>query len=715
MARKAPFSTLRGLNPVDRTWGPVSAAWQPFVPKGGTSESSATTTGGLSTRPSSLPASAFDPCHSADLWPDASTFEQLWPAGSGAFGKYSGGSWLPYTENRLAIIPEWANEFSADEATVVQVSMSLLANNLMFLGRGNAINLPPGTPGSGLAQLFTILVNTLGAAFPAETAQLLTGVAAALNAACDRITGTFPSYYTAPSDYFADGQPSDPGQQIRSVSRAGDLDPSGAFGYIGPIVIGKASGSNSWAKLVWAEDPSNTTPLQDFIGGPTAPDAYVYPLNWPYAVSNGFANPAAGLLTDGFKLDSDTRKTLTKISSALSSGGLLAEEVNSLLPLTALFGPWGIFLGIFLAEDTAQIASFVRDAGESGIAANDALANLVRAATGFLASNEPIARTYSAMRAAYATLSVVIVDVMNVIIRRFGGTALSPPAAWPAWPTTNALTGLTELEMAALSATLRTTFLGQVAPSLSGDALVVGMLEDAENPVLRPCLPIIHLQPCAVDFRFSFFEEHKADPSRPTREFAAVLETASLLLEQCLVIDDAVLAVSGQLLNGGGLLSAVVSSKILADGTNTDTLRCLDEATGGITLQRLVRILWKIDVLDTLMPIVTKNTPSGVECVEAVLCSIATEEKRRDIDSVIGPKRANVVFPMLDDLTARIDDAVVSARVFRYRYFVRGLLFRLLADPDGFCVAWCNLTCEERATVQRFFSDQNACCVCQNV
>ncbi len=596
---------------------------------------------------------------------DGNCYGNPWPYGdhilTGMFPESYGGlgmlgyNWQEYWPADHEVMAGWADELESEDIAKIGAATALLHDNRELI---EGLESLAGLLGSGtLASLADTFKN-----------------------AASRVRGDYP--------------------QTASTLDPGDVDST--FGYMGATIIARRSTDNPLYKMLWHEDADATmSEIRKFVGKPDEPAAFTYPLNWTYAGNHGLSEPVAETDTtaawDGFALPDDIKKKLSKIGGTVNVDGWWAETglTAGVWAGGALLGhPTFYTFGAFFYSQWDDLGDALTEASTAEFA-NDSAASVLRGIARFWdTSGNPVATIVSAVLA--------IVEAIFTALHFFISSVKVPPGLH--WPTKNLLTLLTAEEMLGLYTTMQTASIGRSVWSILHEDDKLGgfgldMLSGADTDAR--CLPIVHLNPCMLDFDYTSFEQGAA-PLRPTREFVHVLDLASVILEQYYCMDDAIMAVSDLIVNPAGLISYFVN----ADGTE---FSCFADMLQGVSLARWFGILWRLQTSDAYFT----RMKGDRECLYPAFCWLDTAAKRARIDAVVGPLRTDTSVT-LDGTQAFFDPVVVGAGVFPDRYFVGGLLFRLFTGAGGICDTWECFTCEERSSVRNFFIDQKVHCACES-
>lgn len=414
----------------------------------------------------------------------------------------------------------------------------------------------------------------------------------------------------------------------------------------------KNSGDSPWYKLVWGEDSAVSNLCSALTQVDDPPDSFVFPLNWPDAMSL-FLGGEERQLT----LPDDAREKIEKIAAKLAetiaSGDSAIEalsdttdRISKILAMVAgLFAVGGAPLSTGLLLAVMGLISLGTDKIEDvWDAVRDILAlletNLKNSAS---ASTSPFVNDAAArLLLAWAWIPQLFDDLPSPLNSAVGEDDFA------------AMFGLTLEEARLIWLQLHT----ELPTEMVGNELPDWYLEDVTEDWKELRKPLIHLDPDLFDYLFQDYANTDSDggddtgswdedavpvdlkiwleKASPTMQFARTLELASVLLEQLLNQECGWLALSRMAL-GEGLIGQIARAAMV-EGDVT----ALSRIHGGVPLSRLFRFLWRQVMVDSYIGewVAAGNSP---DCLYEIFCWMQTEEQRATLDEVLGaPEVTNI-------------------------------------------------------------------------
>ncbi len=436
---------------------------------------------------------------------------------------------------------------------------------------------------------------------------------------------------------------------------------AGTDGYLGEIPVARLDRQHPWFRFALDKEAGVTEIPRLLYGVRETPDAFVWPLNWEVARSQGLA-------AFGFSLPEEFRERLegyqTSVATSTNSWppgltGVLGSLVAFPVPLGFAAG----FYGNQLVTQLGKLSSHLDDALDPDWTANDALAELIEGFEEFMRLDEDnlLALDWNWVVGAAEKIEIALEDLR----------APSLSLDLPPWPDTNLFTGQGQFETHVLGKTLRHYIIGQSIPSYTywtsgkeSEVTSTGATTTADQYSVHvtfdtvPVVPIVYLDQRWWAFPFAGMSgrsdrepilelwpnvEDQAlqwwDRTAAIREFGMVVDLAAMLLEQLLAMDDAALALSGRMLDAR---SPLVN---LAGGTEkmgstlggvVGDLECWSELLDGRSLPRLVSLLWRQGVVDAFITEARTQYGTDPECVYACFPWMQNAADRQVLDHAFG-------------------------------------------------------------------------------
>jgi hypothetical protein len=355
---------------------------------------------------------------------------------------------------------------------------------------------------------------------------------------------------------------------------------------------------------------SDSSTLGSIVGLTAPPDAFALPLAWGEAVHSGLGKDVLAELPDDTKRSlnkwaDDLEKALGKGADTIAWGSVVAALTGTLLgspALGAILGVLGAELSV-LEHSLAGWPAALRSAADDNAHLNDSAYHLLE----MLRSTQFKGLFGSHLESALNLDKQVFIVGTTPDDTHTVEYAMQPDKAPKAFPS------------AILLGDVFAEYANQFGlhPKVKGTPFARG---DAPVP------SVAATQQDAARFWTTWWND-----AQPTLDLAYLIDTASMVLEQLVNIDDALLA-AADLALGDGLVAAIVRRGLVDEGLDRYT-----DALAGVSPVGAIRYLFRQLFTDLFIDWIGVNEGVNPSDLYPIFRWMNSKAKRANIDDVLGP------------------------------------------------------------------------------